>query len=130
MYNPSTRKVIQMQDVQWAEWHGKIKAADGMNVFNSDAYGIDELISDMTEYFDTSGNKPSANLPVHPATPAHAHTQVPQEPPRLIPAVNTRLTSPATNTRTRGLPPPTQHAPITGIRAAKKKHPGAGRKPT
>ena len=97
-----------------------------MDVFNSDAYGINELMEDMTEYFDTPNNEQVANLPAGPATPAAANAA--QAPPPLVPTGNTRLTGPATNSRARSLRSTTQQARVTGTRATGNQHPGAGRK--
>ena len=50
MYNPETKKVLQSQDIKWADWHGISKLTDGMSgVFNSDGFGIEEIFVDNDE---------------------------------------------------------------------------------
>ena len=50
MYNPETKKVLQSQDIKWADWHGISKLTDGMSgVFNSDGFGIEEIFVDNYE---------------------------------------------------------------------------------
>ncbi len=63
MFNPSTRKIIQTRDIRWADWHRKIESTDGLNLFNSEAYGIDELLDNMTEFFDNSNDEQAVVVP-------------------------------------------------------------------
>jgi hypothetical protein len=43
LYNTETKKVVNSQNVQWADWHGNSQPTDGLIEFNSNGSGIDKM---------------------------------------------------------------------------------------
>ena len=43
LYNPAKKKVVNSQNIQWADWHGLVKPYINMVEFNSDNNGIEEI---------------------------------------------------------------------------------------
>ena len=57
MYNPLTKKVINSQNIHWADWHGSANSTAVMTEYNSDTVGIDDVM----EYHTQVDGKQVAN---------------------------------------------------------------------